>query len=137
MNTGEIAMHQWRQISIVLLAAAVMLPNGPGLAQEVGDAKRGSVLALGTCAVCHAVSKGKGGSSANPSAPPFSTIAEVKGMSAMALNVALLTASCHAEHYALSPGARRHYCLHPVSEIRLAHLARAQTRTGSDLLANV
>ena len=52
---------------------------------------RGSVLALGTCAVCHAVSKGKGGSSANPSAPPFSTIAEVKGMSAMALNVALLT----------------------------------------------
>ena len=80
-----------------------MLPNGPGLAQEVGDAKRGSVLALGTCAVCHAVSKGKGGSSANPLAPPFSTITEVKGM---ALNVALLTPHHAMPNIMLDPQER-------------------------------
>jgi mono/diheme cytochrome c family protein len=106
VNTGEIAMHQWRPISTVLLVAAVMLPNGPGLAQEVGDAKRGSVLALGTCSVCHAVSKGKGGSSANPLAPPFSTITEVKGMSAMALNVALLTPHHAMPNIMLDPQER-------------------------------
>lgn len=47
------------------------------------------MLALATCAVCHSVSKT--GSSTNPSAPPFRTIAETKGMSEVALTVALQT----------------------------------------------
>jgi mono/diheme cytochrome c family protein len=69
------------------LVAAVLLGT-PALAQDHGDARRGSVLALQTCIACHGVRKGQ--NSTNPSAPPFTTIAAVKGISAMALNVALL-----------------------------------------------
>lgn len=90
----------------MLLVALVMLLNGPSLAQEFGDAKRGSVLALGTCAVCHAVSKGEVRSSINPVAPPFNTIAEIKGMSAMALNVALLTPHHAMPNIMLDPQQR-------------------------------
>ena len=85
---------------------AAFLLAGPARAQDHGDAKRGSVLALGTCAVCHAVSKGKGGSSANPLAPSFSTITDVKGMSAMALNVALLTPHHAMPNIMLDPQER-------------------------------
>ena len=45
--------------------------------------------AQSTCAVCHGTRKGE--TSANRQAPPFDAIAQVKGMSAMALNVALLS----------------------------------------------
>lgn len=78
--------------------------GGRGFAQEFGDAKRGSVLALGTCGVCHGVNKGE--ASANPLAPPFSSIAEAKGMSAMALNVALLTPHHAMPNIMLDPQER-------------------------------
>ena len=74
------------------------------MAQDHGDAKRGSVLALGTCAVCHSVSKG--GSSTNPSAPPFRTIVETKGMSEMALSVALQTQHHEMPNIMLDPQER-------------------------------
>jgi cytochrome c len=85
------------------LVAAFLLGT-PALAQDYGDAKRGSVLALGTCAVCHSVSKG--GSSTNPSAPPFRTIAETKGMSEMALSVALQTQHHEMPNIMLDPQER-------------------------------
>jgi mono/diheme cytochrome c family protein len=85
------------------LVAAFLLGT-PALAQDHGDAKRGSVLALGTCAVCHSVSKN--GSSTNPSAPPFRTIAETKGMSEMALSVSLQTPHRAMPNIMLDPQER-------------------------------
>ena len=85
------------------LVAAFLLGT-PALAQDHGDAKRGSVLALGICAVCHSVSKG--GSSTNPSAPPFRAIAETKGMSEMALSVALQTPHHAMPNIMLDPQER-------------------------------
>jgi len=76
----------------------------PALAQDYGDTKRGSVLALGTCAGCHSVRKV--GSSANPSAPPFRTIAKTKGISAMALSVALQTPHHAMPNIMLAPQER-------------------------------
>ena len=83
---------------------AALLLGTPALAQDHGDAKRGSVLALGTCAVCHSVSKI--GSSTNPSAPPFRAIAETKGMSEMALSVALQTPHHAMPNIMLDPQER-------------------------------
>ena len=85
------------------LVAALLLST-PALAQDHGDAKRGSVLALGTCAVCHSVSKG--GASTNTSAPPFRIIAETKGMSEMALSVVLQTPHHAMPNIMLAPQER-------------------------------
>jgi mono/diheme cytochrome c family protein len=85
------------------LVAAFLLGT-PALAQDRGDVKRGSQLALGTCAVCHSV--GKGGRSTNPSAPPFRTIAETEGMSEMALSVALQTPHHEMPNIMLDPQER-------------------------------
>ena len=66
-----------------------ILLEAPALAQDYGDAKRGSAIALHTCIACHGVHRGE--NSTNPLAPPFAAIAAVNGISAMALNVALLS----------------------------------------------
>ena len=80
--------HRWRN-SIAPIVAVGALLIAPGFGQELGNAQRGLDLAQSTCAVCHGTRKGE--TSANRQAPPFDAIAQVKGMSAMALNVALLS----------------------------------------------
>jgi mono/diheme cytochrome c family protein len=81
-------MHHTGPISIALIAAVGILLQAPLSAQEIGDAARGWKMALGNCAGCHGIrNDGKSSSLA----PTFSAIANVKGMSAMALNVALLS----------------------------------------------
>jgi mono/diheme cytochrome c family protein len=79
-------MHP-KRISIAFLIVGAVLLNAPGLAQWLGDAKHGSVLVLSTCSACHGVRKGE--RSANPLAPSFTTIAQVKDLSEKAISVAL------------------------------------------------
>ena len=81
-------MHFRRRIWSLTLTAATLL-SGLVSAQEYGDASRGSAVATGVCIACHGVRRGE--NSINPLAPPFSVIAATKGMSTMALNVALQT----------------------------------------------
>ena len=82
-------MRRKRLISLALTVAVGALLGAPVCAQEIGNANRGWKLAVRTCSGCHWVrNEGKSGSLR---APTFSAIANVKGMSAMALNVALLT----------------------------------------------
>ena len=82
-------MHHKRLISIALIVAVGALLDAPVFAQDIGNATRAWKLAFGTCAVCHGVRNG--GKSRSRLAPTFSATANVKGMSAMALNVALLS----------------------------------------------
>jgi len=82
-------MHFRRWIWSALTLTAAALLSGPVSAQEYGDASRGSAVATGTCIACHGVRRGE--NSINPLAPPFAIIAATKGISAMALNVALQT----------------------------------------------
>jgi mono/diheme cytochrome c family protein len=79
-------MHR---IVITLVAASLTISVGTSSAQELGDAKRGRVLAETVCAECHAVEKGA--LSRNGHAPTFQTVATTPGMTAMALRVALRT----------------------------------------------
>ena len=82
-------MRQKRLISIAVMVAAGALFNLPVFAQDTGNATRGWKLAVHTCAGCHWVRhEGKSGSLR---APTLAAIANTKGMSAMAINVALLT----------------------------------------------
>jgi len=82
-------MHHKSRNSIAPMVAVGVLLCAPVFALEPGNAHRGLELAHSTCAVCHGTRKGE--KSTNRRAPPFNAIAKVKGMSAMALNVALLS----------------------------------------------
>jgi len=75
-------------IATIFAGAAFALLAGPSLSQELGDAKRGEDLAKSVCAECHAVEKGQG-RSRNGQAPPFQTLARTRGMTPMAITVAL------------------------------------------------
>ena len=57
-------------------------------AQDVGDPHRGHALATTVCAACHAVEATEY-KSPDPLAPNFAQIANTKGMTALALRVAL------------------------------------------------
>ena len=81
--------HRWRNSIAPIVAVGALLISAPGFGQEVGNAQHGLNLAQSTCAVCHGTRKGQ--TSTNRQAPPFDAIAQVKGMSPMALNVALLS----------------------------------------------
>ena len=97
-------MDQKSQISIALMMTGAVLLDAPVLAQELGSVTRGSELVLGSCVGCHAVRKTE--ESINPLAPPFTTIAEVKGMSATALNVTLLSPHRTMPNIMLEPQER-------------------------------
>ena len=76
-------------IALLLAGVALLGQTASTRAQERGDAGRGEAMSLRICVACHAVRKGK--TSVNPLAPPFDMIAKTKGVSAIALNVALLS----------------------------------------------
>ena len=77
-----------RCIAVMTIAAIACL-GALAFAQDIGNATRGWELTIRTCSGCHWVShEGKSGVS---QAPTLRTIANTKGISAMALNVALLT----------------------------------------------
>lgn len=82
-------MRHKKLISTTLMVALGTLLSTLAFAQETGNASRGWKLTIRICSDCHWVRhEGKSGSLR---APTLSAIANTKGMSAMALNVALLT----------------------------------------------
>ncbi len=69
-----------------LLLTAVMcsLASAAGLAQEVGDPQAGFAYASEHCVQCHAIERNQFGSPFYE-APPFEEIANIRGMSDIAL----------------------------------------------------
>src|SRR3954471_12751601 len=72
------------------LAAGSVVLAWAAAAQDLGDAKRGHLLAETVCSECHAVDKGAP-RSRNGDAPTFESVAKTRGMTPMALRVALRT----------------------------------------------
>ena len=58
-------------------------------AQEYGDAVKGAIYVQQICRTCHGVARGE--TSPSIQAPNLSDVANIKGISGTALNVALLT----------------------------------------------
>ncbi len=79
-----------RTAMTVLAAAGLALSAGAVIAQDMGDAKHGRVIAETICAECHSIDKGAP-RSRNGNAPPFEAVAKTRGMTPMALRVALRT----------------------------------------------
>ena len=73
-----------------LAAASLAVLAGTVAAQEMGDSKRGHFLAETVCSECHAIDRGAP-RSRNGNAPTFESIANTRGMTPMALRVALRT----------------------------------------------
>ncbi len=71
-------------LRLIVLLAAVAL-GAAAQAQEAGEPKRGLWVARANCASCHAVERGER-SSPNPLSPPFAFVANIPGMTAIALN---------------------------------------------------
>ena len=66
----------------------VLIGISAAAAQERGDPELGLQVATESCASCHAILRVED-RSPNPHAPPFAHIADVPGMTATALQVAL------------------------------------------------
>jgi mono/diheme cytochrome c family protein len=75
-------------LTAVVLGLAMM--SGTAIAQEIGSVRQGADLAHSVCAQCHSVEKGDP-RSPNGYAPTFQAIANTRGMTPMALRVALRT----------------------------------------------
>lgn len=75
-------------IAITIFASATIFSATP-FAQDYGDAVKGAILVQQICGTCHGVARGA--PSPNDLAPNFSDVANTKGISGTALNVALLT----------------------------------------------
>ena len=90
-TTASMSSAQWA-ISPVwsVTAAASALATGQLEAQEIELPGKGLVLAQQVCAECHAIDKSQA-RSPNAAAPRFEAIANVPGMTSMALTVALQT----------------------------------------------
>jgi mono/diheme cytochrome c family protein len=78
---------------------------GPAAAQQIGSIKQGSEMANGICAECHAVNKGDP-KSPNGHAPTFQSLANTRGISAMALRVALQTSHMRMPNIVLKQDER-------------------------------
>lgn len=89
------------------LAGAIWLSVlSAGQAQDDGDVRRGQVFAQRVCAQCHAVRRSQI-DSPNPDAPTFPVIAQVPGMTALALTVALQNSHNVMPDLVLEPQDRR------------------------------
>ena len=77
-------------MSKISLILALCVAAGTAQAQSVGSPPQGLRLARAQCAECHLVEKEQGGSP-NPAAPSFEHIANISGMTSMALTAALRT----------------------------------------------
>ena len=90
------------EMGIALLVSAIIAL--PALAQE-GDARAGLTIAQDTCAACHAIRKGQ--QSTNAKAPAFDKIANVPGMTVIALQASLQTSHRSMPNLILSTDDRR------------------------------
>jgi mono/diheme cytochrome c family protein len=83
-------MRTSRRFSRSTIVAAMILTAWPVCAQDIGSAAQGLVLAQRVCSECHAIGPSQT-RSPNAAAPRFETIANVPGMTELALTVALRT----------------------------------------------
>jgi mono/diheme cytochrome c family protein len=97
-------------IGLALTVSAIIVL--PAQAQE-DDARAGLRLAQDTCATCHAIRKGQ--QSTNANAPAFDKVANVPGMTAIALQATLQTSHRSMPNLILSTEDRRNVAAYILS----------------------
>jgi len=88
------------------MSLLLLVMGGVAMAQDEGSVEKGRIMAEQICASCHAV---RANETASPiaEAPRFALIANVPGMSAIALNVALNTSHKSMPNFMLDAQERR------------------------------
>jgi mono/diheme cytochrome c family protein len=89
-------------LTLAILLTAIIVFHA--FAQE-GNVRDGLAIAQETCSICHATRKGQ--PSPNSSAPAFDAIANVPGMTAIALQASLQTSHRSMPNLILSADERR------------------------------
>jgi len=108
-------------VSKISLILALCVAAGAARAQSIGNPRQGLRLARLQCAECHLVEKGQG-ESPNPAAPTFEHIANISGMTGMALTAALRTSHGTMPNVTSQQRYKRSCRLHPQLERwRLSH----------------
>jgi mono/diheme cytochrome c family protein len=98
------------EMGIALLVSVIIA--APATAQE-GDARAGLTIAQDTCAACHAIRRGQ--QSTNANAPAFDKVANVPGMTAIALQASLQTSHRSMPNLILSTDERRNVAAYILS----------------------
>ena len=79
----------WK-LSVVVAAAILMVAPGSVYARDPGNPQMGETIARESCVACHAINADKA-ASPNLKAPAFARLAQMPGMTAIALRAALQT----------------------------------------------
>jgi mono/diheme cytochrome c family protein len=104
-----------RWVHFFMVLALCVVACAPGSrAQESGEPKRGLAVAREHCAGCHAVAPGER-TSPNPFAPPFEDMANLSGMTAIALNHLLHSSHESMPLLVLAPDEQWHIVAHILS----------------------
>ena len=88
--------------SVALVTCVAAIATSAGARADSADVGAGRKLAKAQCAQCHGVDEDK--QSANAAAPTFENIANVPGMTATALTVALRTSHRSMPNIIIQPG---------------------------------
>ena len=87
---------------VALVACVAAIATSAGVRADSAGVGAGRKLAKAQCAQCHGVDEDK--QSANPTAPTFENIANIPGMTATALTVALRTSHRSMPNIIIPPG---------------------------------
>jgi mono/diheme cytochrome c family protein len=95
-------MNNARSLILTLILIVSQAWTQQVRAQTLGDRAQGRDLAGQVCAECHAIGASPG-VSPNPNAPPFELIANLPGMTSIALTAALRTSHREMPNVILKP----------------------------------
>ena len=94
-----------KTMPLLIAALTLAAPLGYAAAQQIGSAREGQNLAETVCAECHQIGRGAQPAARNQ-APNFETLANTRGVNAMALRVALQTSHMKMPNLMLSEEQR-------------------------------
>jgi cytochrome c len=102
-----------RPVGAVTFAAAAV-SSAPSQAQDFGQPEKGLTLAKQVCSECHAIDK-QSAASPNAAAPRFEAVANVPGITVLALTVALQTPHRAMPNLMLDPDEIRNVAAYIIS----------------------
>src|SRR6266704_3350083 len=107
-------MNQIGRLAGEATFAAAAISSAQSQAQDFGQPEKGLTLAKQVCSECHAVDK-QSAASPNPAAPRFEAVANVPGITVLALTVALQTPHRAMPNLMLDPDEIRNVAAYIVS----------------------
>ena len=116
------------QLAAVAAGILAVTPAG-AYARDLGNLQKGETIARKSCVACHAINGGIA-TSPNSKAPPFASLAQTPGMTAIALRAALQTSHRTMPNLVLRKGQREDVIAYILS-LKSAPLELSRLRLGN------